>query len=100
MLPKPPLWQRVTVAVPGGTTKQPMTLLYRDGMESFRYLFGNPVFAGLQHYAPMRVWTDENRDTRVYDEPMTGDFVWEVQVRYSCTFNGADLVSSLRLVVE
>ena len=67
--------------MPGGSTKDPLNLLYRDGLECFSFLFGNPVFVDHMDYSPRRVWTDDNMLSRIYDEPMTGDFAWELQVR-------------------
>lgn len=58
-----------------------MELLYRDGLEVFQFLYGNPVFANHQKHAPERLWADYKKEMRIYDEPMTGDYVWKVQVR-------------------
>ncbi|KAH8102792.1 hypothetical protein DFH11DRAFT_1521671, partial [Phellopilus nigrolimitatus] len=78
-LPSPPKWKETKVSVKGGTTKKPLTLLYRDGLECFKYLFGNPLFQNHMDFIPRRVYTDNTQKERLYSEIMTGDYVWDVQ---------------------
>ncbi|KAH8109742.1 hypothetical protein DFH11DRAFT_1515182 [Phellopilus nigrolimitatus] len=78
-LPSPPKWKETEVSVKGGTTKKPLTLLYRDGLECFKYLFGNPLFQNHMDFIPRRVYTDDKQKERLYSEIMTGDYVWDVQ---------------------
>lgn len=79
-LPKPPAWKGRVVTVEGGTTKKPIVLLYRDGLELFKFLFGNPLFKGHQEHVPRRVWEDDLREVQFFGEPNSGDFVYEIQV--------------------
>lgn len=79
-LPQPPKWKSRTVSVPGGTTTEPLKLLYRDGLEVFKFLFANPVFAGKQNFVPQKCWMDVESDILFSDEPTTGHYMWEVQV--------------------
>ncbi len=58
-----------------------MELLYRDGLEVFQFLYGNPIFADHQKNVPEKVWADFKRKVRIIDEPMTADFAWKVQAR-------------------
>ncbi len=58
-----------------------MEFLYRDGLEVFEFLYGNPVFADHQKNVPEKVWADYDREVRMFEGPMTGDFAWRVQVR-------------------
>ena len=71
------------MSVPGGTTKDPMKLYYRDGMECFRFLFGNPLFSEHMEYTPRREFTSDERSERLYNELMTGDLAWNLQVGVS-----------------
>ena len=79
-LPQPPRWRSLEITVPEGKTNKPIVLYYRDGLECFRYLFSHPIFQGCMDFAPRRVWTSEDRTSRLYSEIMTGDFAWRVQV--------------------
>lgn len=79
-LPSPPRWKAIGVDVQGGTTKEPLTFYYRDGLDCFRFLFGNPLFLNHMDYIPRREYTDEERKERLYNEIMTGDMAWSLQV--------------------
>ena len=79
-LPSPLRWKEVEVKIEGGTTKDPLTLYYRDGLECFRFLFGNPLFLDHMEYAPQREFTAGEKPERLYNEMMTGDRPWDLQV--------------------
>ena len=83
MLPSPPRWKETVVEVPGGNTKDPLVLYYRDGLECFRHLFGNPLFVDYMDYIPRREYTNGERVERLHNDLMTGDRVWELQVKMS-----------------
>ncbi len=80
MLPQPPAWKSRIVSVDGGTTKEPLVLFYRDGLEVFKFLFGNPLFKELQDYVPSKIWADFESDIRIPEGPFTGDLTFEIQV--------------------
>jgi hypothetical protein len=44
-------------------------------------LFTNPLFYDKLDFVPRRVWKTAARLVRVYSEWLTGDAVWEIQVR-------------------
>lgn len=79
-LPSPPRWKEVEVSVEGGTTKDPLTLYYRNGLECFQFLFGNPLFLDHMDYVPRRESTTGEKPERLYNELMTGDRAWNLQV--------------------
>ena len=79
-LPKPPAWKSREVLVPGGTSRKKSTLFYRDGLECFEFLFGNPAFRDKMQYQPTQVWTSGDNEERLYSEIMTGDLCWRTQV--------------------
>ena len=79
-LPSPPRWKEVTVDIEGGTTKDPLTLYYRDGLECFQFLFGNPLFLDYMDYVPRHEFTAGENQERLYNEMMTGDRAWTLQV--------------------
>ncbi|KLO16815.1 hypothetical protein SCHPADRAFT_822533, partial [Schizopora paradoxa] len=78
-LPQPPVWKERIVAVEGGTTATPIKLLYRDGIDAYRFVFGNPIFKGHQNIRPMRVHLDRDGKVQAFNEPTTGDLAWELQ---------------------
>lgn len=80
-LPSPPRWKEAEVEVQGGSTKKPLTLFYRDGLECFKFLFGNPLFRDHMDYAPRREYSTNDGRERLYNEIMTGDLAWSLQVR-------------------
>jgi hypothetical protein len=75
------------VEVPRGDTSTNLTLYYRDGLEVFKFLFGNPVYKGFMSYEPCKVYTDKGRQKRIYSDIMTGDWAWECQVYISTHIN-------------
>ena len=81
-LPSPPCWKEVEVSVEGGATKDPLTLYYRDGLECFRFLFGNPLFVDYMEYIPRREFTTGEKPERLYNEIMTGNRAWSLQVSH------------------
>lgn len=100
VLPSPPRWKEVEVSIEGGTTKDPLTLYYRDGLECFKFLFGNPLFLNHMEYIPRREFTSGEKPERLYNEMMTGDRAWTLQVRIflSClAFNVSGRTDGLSL---
>ena len=81
-LPSPPRWKEVEVSIEGGTTKDPLTLYYRDGLECFKFLFGNPLFVDYMEYIPRREFTTGDKPERLYSEIMTGNRAWSLQVSH------------------
>lgn len=55
-------------------------LYYRDTLECFKRLFGNPLFSGYMDFIPRRKYTSEEKTERLYNEIMTGDRAWVLQV--------------------
>jgi hypothetical protein len=80
LLPSGPEWLMQSIKVPGGTTSTDLTLYYRDGLEVFKFLFGNPEYEGFMSYEPYKVYTCQRKEKRIYTEMMTGDWAWECQV--------------------
>jgi hypothetical protein len=83
LLPSGPQWLMQNIHVPGAATYTDLTLYYRDGLEVFKFLFGNPVYEGFMTYEPYKVYTNQTKQKRVYTEMMSGDWAWECQVQGS-----------------
>jgi hypothetical protein len=88
LLPSGPQWLMQTVQVPGGATSTDLTLYYRDGLEVFKFLFGNPVYEQFMIYEPSKVYTDKKKENQVFSELMTGNWAWECQVWCLSSFEG------------
>ena len=83
LLPSPPAWKEVEVHVEGSTMKDPLTLYYCDGLECFKHIFGCPLYDKYMDYCPRREYTTEEKTERLYNEMMTGDRAWTLQVYFS-----------------
>jgi hypothetical protein len=66
------------IKVEGYSTKKPIRLFWRDGLDVVKWTFGKPMFANDISYDPKRVFCEAGRE---YTEFMTGDYAWACQVR-------------------
>ena len=82
LLPATVPWKQVEIKVRGAVTKEPLTLYYRDALECFKHLFGNPLFSGHMDFIPRREYTSEEKAERLYNEMMTGDRAWSLQASH------------------
>ena len=80
LLPATVPWKQAEVQVRGGVATESMTLYFRDALECFKSLFGNPLFSGHMDFVPRREYADEEKTERLYNEIMTGDRAWTLQV--------------------
>jgi hypothetical protein len=60
-----------------------LELWRRDPVECIKELMGNPALKKYMKYAPERVYEDDEGTNRVFDEMWTGDWWWNIQVRFS-----------------
>ncbi len=81
-LPKPLPGSTAPSKSKAGTTATPIKFFFREAMEVFRFLFGNPIFANHQDIVPMQVWEDEDQKVQILEGPMTGRLVYEIQVSF------------------
>lgn len=49
-------------------------------MDCMRSLFGNPLFSDDMQYGPLRVFKTAAKLVRVYEEWMSGNVAWNMQV--------------------
>ena len=80
------------IEVEGGETKDALTLYYRDGLECFRFLFANPLLSNYMDYTPRREYVANDKCERLYNELMTGDLAWTLQVCHDLSLNTYDLI--------
>ena len=60
-----------------------LELWRRDPVECVRELLGNPALKNYMKYAPERVYEDNERNSRVFDEMWTANWWWDTQVNFS-----------------
>lgn len=88
-LPTGPRWKCSVVDITGDRLDEDgkmmhehLELWHRDPIECVEGLIGNPAFKDYISYVPERVYMDDDRKVRVFDETWTGDWWWETQVRF------------------
>jgi hypothetical protein len=79
MLPRGPQW-KCKLWPTSHPTKRPVNLYFRDAIECLNSLFGSPLFADHMQYSPFRVFKTAEKLVRVYEEWMSGDAAWDMQV--------------------
>ncbi len=81
LLPKGPAWECREVVVEGGTTKRPIMLYFRKGLDCLKFLIGNPVIRGHSAYVTYKAFSDATGETRVFGQGMGGEWANKMQVR-------------------
>jgi hypothetical protein len=79
MLPSGPKWRAKLWPV-SHTIKSDITLYYRDPVECIASLFNSPLLADHLDLVPYRLYQTVEKTLRIYDEWMSGDNAWEMQV--------------------
>ena len=59
---------------------QPLILYYRSAIECLEFKLGDPRYKDHLDFIPRREYTDESKTERLYNEIMTGDLAWSLQV--------------------
>jgi hypothetical protein len=67
---------------PQHPTKRPVRLFYRDSIECLQALLSHPLFESHISFVPQRVWTSAAKICRIYDQWLSGDRAWSIQVGY------------------
>ena len=65
LLPGGPQWKSKTIVIPGGATRTPLVLYYRDGLEVFKHIFGNPEFKNSMSFIPQKIYSNHEKETRI-----------------------------------
>ena len=52
----------------------------QDPVQCVKELMGNPLFKDCMSYVPERVYMDKEGKVRIYDEMLTADWWWNIQV--------------------
>lgn len=82
ILPKGPEWKckLMKTVYP---TKHAIRLFYRDPLDCIQSLFESPLIKDHIRFAPLRIFKTAEKLVRVYNEWLTGDVAWRMQVRFS-----------------
>lgn len=80
MLPQGPQWKCKAWPSQHHPTKTPIHLYYCDAIECISSLFSNPLFAKHMHYSPFRVFKMAEKLVRIYEEWMSANVAWNLQV--------------------
>jgi hypothetical protein len=85
-LPRGPEWtvdflaiQGDLLDVNGKPVEEIIELWRKDPVECVQELIGNPSFKN-NHYAPIKIYEDDQGRIRVYSEMCSGDLWWKIQV--------------------
>lgn len=61
-------------------TKHPVRLFYRDPIECIQSLLHSPLVKDYIHFTPLRIFETAEKLVRVYNNWLTGDAAWRIQV--------------------
>ncbi|KAG6372618.1 hypothetical protein JVT61DRAFT_7366 [Boletus reticuloceps] len=81
ILPQTPPWKCLHVDTVPFQTKNVTRLLYHDTLECLQALLHNPLFADSINFSPYRTFTTAQRLVQVYNQWMSGDIAWQMQVK-------------------
>ena len=79
MLPSGPQWSYKTVPTLA-PTKDDVILYFQDPIECLECVFSNPFYHEHIDLVPYHRYTSADKTNRVYDEWMSGDVAWKIQV--------------------
>ncbi|EIM87895.1 uncharacterized protein STEHIDRAFT_22047, partial [Stereum hirsutum FP-91666 SS1] len=74
--PRRPRFFREDVTVDGQSSE----FYHRSAMDGIRALYGDPEYASELLTEPVRLFTDDTMETRIYNQMNTGDWWWKAQV--------------------
>ncbi|CAG8741761.1 7144_t:CDS:2, partial [Acaulospora colombiana] len=72
-------WKTIDVWPSSGNTSSPVVLYHRDPVKCIQSLLDRPHLQDALEFAPRRSWEDENRQSRLYSEMLTGEWAWRTQ---------------------
>ena len=79
MLPSGPRWKS-HILHPEVLTKCKVAIYYCDPIKCLQSLLSHPLFAPHISFVPQKVWTSAARIVRVYEEWLSGNHAWNLQV--------------------
>ncbi|KAG9079990.1 hypothetical protein FRC06_007208, partial [Ceratobasidium sp. 370] len=81
-LPHGPEWEVYEIVTKMARQADKKSYLFtRNIVEVVLDIMANPAFQDCMHYAPQRLWTTADRQSRVYGNPWTAKWWWRMQMR-------------------
>ena len=80
MLPSGPHWKSHVLPTQVPTKQRQPIVYYHDPLECIQSLLSHPYFASHISFVPQKIWLTSARVVRVYEEWMSGDHAWDLQV--------------------
>jgi len=65
--------------------KHPLHLFYHNPLDCLQALLSNPLLASHISFVPHKVWMSAAKICQIYDEWLSGNRAWNIQVRY-CSY--------------
>ena len=75
------------------STKQPARLFYCDPIECLQALLSHPLLKSHISFVPRRVWTSATKLCRIYNEWLSGDRTWNMQVSFVFSSAGLPMIT-------
>ena len=82
MLPSGPCWQSHTLTLKVAT-KRKAIVYFCDPVECLQSLLSHPLFTSQISFVPWKVWSSSARVVRIYEDWLSGDHAWGLQVSQS-----------------
>ena len=83
ILPGGPHWLCKPMA-PDYPVKKLIRLFYRNAVDCLQTLLSHPLFEPHISFVPWKVWTSTTKICHIYDEWLSGDHTWKIQVGHVC----------------
>ena len=83
ILPGGPHWLCEPMA-PDYPVKKPICLFYQNAVDCLQTLLSHPLFEPHISFVPRKVWGSTIKICCIYDEWLSGDCAWEIQVGCVC----------------
>ena len=81
ILPQSPKWQFETLT-PEYPVKHPLRLFYHNPIDCLQALLSHPLFRPHISFVLRKVWTCAAKICHIYDEWLSGDRAWSLQVSF------------------
>jgi len=75
------MWFAKQVIPESGTPLSPVVLYWQEPLAAIQSLLDRPSLADHLEFVPRRVWDDDKKESRVFNEIFTGNWAWRTQVR-------------------
>ena len=64
--------------------KKAIRMFYRQPLECLQMLLSHPLLASHMSFIPRKVWESSTKMCRIYNDWMSSDQAWDMQVKFQC----------------